>query len=823
MPSWTFPNVLTSVPATININTHVSDIDDLEKELQSVCNLVYSITNSTLPLKTGCKQGQRNYFNDQELRQLCKTSKASWSEWRNAGRPVNGPLLEKKNADKRNVRAKLNLLRAQKDRAQTESIDKMFKRKHRNRFHAPKQSPSGTRLLVDGNVVTSPAEVSTTWATHFEHLGSSRISDNQVLQDLQSKLTSYLSCSLQNEDYVLDTDIEIEEVEAAIAKLKQGKSAGPDGILPEHIIYSGPIFKVWLKEIFNCMINLEAIPPCLTNAIIVPIYKGKGRNPLLTSSYRGISLTSVFGKLFELILLQRMTPILRERSIPHYTQTAFQKGISCADPTEVVQEAVRDYIQDGSTVYQCFYDLEKAFDSVEFCVLLHHLYKSGINGKTRRIIRSFYSDPTAQVKVGSELSCVIKLERGVRQGSVLSPLLFLLVMDSLLTSLANAEAGVSIGGIYTGSLCHADDLRSVTPSLSSLEKQVDIIQAFTSANSLTLNLDKLDLLAMCRDQKPPKCTLAVQQSTISSTATATCLGFVWSHNLSPKAAIENNINKARRAFFGLGSLGIYHGKQNPLTSSEVVQVCVMPVCLYGSENWLLTGPLLHMLEAFQAEIGKRILNLPKHFANLCPLIFLQWPTMRYRILIRKLGFLHRLLNSPQSSIGAKVFHSIKDHDPGPLIVQQCKFLEEVYHINVTESILRGEDTCLKSIKKALRTADSDYIWSKVAQQTSLRALSRDISWLKLWDMARDRGIQGTRSLAMFLRILASPTLDNSKCPFCDSDISGVSTFADHITTEHLSTSLSDLLFLLTNGDDNIFSVGSELKRLYASTRNTVLV
>ena len=165
-----------------------------------------------------------------------------------------------------------------------------------------------------------------------------------------------------------------------------------------------------------------------------------------------------------------MTPILSERNIPHYTQTAFQKGVSCCDPTEVVQEVVRDYIQDGSTVYQCLYDLEKAFDSVEFCVLLHHLYKSGIHGKAWRVIKSFYSNPLAQVRVGNGLSRVIKLERGVRQGSVLSPLLFLLVIDSLLVMLANAEAGVSIGGIYVGSLGHADDLRSVTPSLLSLEK-----------------------------------------------------------------------------------------------------------------------------------------------------------------------------------------------------------------------------------------------------------------------------------------------------------------------------------------------------------------
>ena len=84
-------------------------------------------------------------------------------------------------------------------------------------------------------------------------------------------------------------------------------------------------------------------------------------------------------------------------------------------------------------------------------------------------------------------------------------------MDPLLVTLANAGAGVFIGGVCTGSLCHADDLRSVTPSLSSLEKQVDIIKSFVSANSLSLNLDKLDLLAMSRGQIPPECSLTVEQ------------------------------------------------------------------------------------------------------------------------------------------------------------------------------------------------------------------------------------------------------------------------------------------------------------------------
>ena len=283
--------------ARLYVNSHPDDITALEREIESVSEQVISIAHSTLPLRSRDKGQPRNYYNDEQLRQLCNRSKASWFEWENAGRPVDGPISEKKNADKRNVRMKLSQLRAQKDRSYTESIDRMFK-KDRKRFQVPKSSPSGTRLVVEGNIVASPTEVSAAWASHFKQLGSSRISDSPALQELQSKLASYQSCSLGNEDYIFDTEIEIEEMESAIAKLKQGKSAGPDGIIPEHAIHSVPIFKLWLKKFFNCIVSLEEIPPCLSSAIVVPIYKGKGRNPLLTSNYRGISLTSVIGKVY---------------------------------------------------------------------------------------------------------------------------------------------------------------------------------------------------------------------------------------------------------------------------------------------------------------------------------------------------------------------------------------------------------------------------------------------------------------------------------------------------------------------------------------------
>ena len=111
---------------------------------------------------------------------------------------------------------------------------------------------------------------------------------------------------------------------------------------------------------------------------------------------------------------------------------------SRVDATEVVQEAISSHILYGSTAFQCFYDLEKAFDSVEYCILLDHLYEAGIDGKTCRLVKSFYKMSTCRVRVNGKLSEQFVLQRGVRQGSVLSPILFLI---PLLARLAQANWG----------------------------------------------------------------------------------------------------------------------------------------------------------------------------------------------------------------------------------------------------------------------------------------------------------------------------------------------------------------------------------------------
>ena len=524
------------------LSSSCDDATQLEQEISIACEATCKIATTVLPHFTDHKKSTREFYSDHQLKQLCKESKSSWKEWRNAGRPLSGNILEKKNLDKKKVRARINLLSARKERLQSEQIDQNFRKKAKRRFRSPgKGTPQGTRLSVDGSITTNHQDILDAWATHFESLGTSKIMESASLQQLQSTICSYRAASQQTEDFIMDVPVTIEEIDTAISKLQRGKACGQDGILPEHIIYGGANYRMWLLKVFNAIIDLEVVPPSLLRAIIVPIYKG--RDPLSMDNYRGISLTSVIGKPFERILLQRITPVLKESGIPHYTQTAYQAGISCSDPSAVVQEAVKKYIEDGATAYQCFYDLEKAFDSIEYSVLLDHLYKSGVNGKTWRLIRSFYNNPCGQVRIGSQLSRAITLQRGVRQGSVLSPMLFLLVMDSLLKDLANEMAGISIEGIYAGSLCHADDLRSVTSNLLSLEKQAEIVKSFTERNFLTLNESKLEILVMSSSCSTNAYKVLVGNTDITSTCKAKCLGVVWTPDLSPKATTSTRLGE----------------------------------------------------------------------------------------------------------------------------------------------------------------------------------------------------------------------------------------------------------------------------------------
>ena len=108
-----------------------------------------------------------------------------------------------------------------------------------------------------------------------------------------------------------------------------------------------------LRNILNAIVEFESVPSVLKRGVVVPVYKGGGKDPLKIDNYRGITLTSMVAKVLEFLLLERLDMVFMEAGLPHINQTAYRHRVSCEDAVFATQEFVAKYLRGGSPVYVC--------------------------------------------------------------------------------------------------------------------------------------------------------------------------------------------------------------------------------------------------------------------------------------------------------------------------------------------------------------------------------------------------------------------------------------------------------------------------------------
>ena len=216
------------------------------------------------------------------------------------------------------------------------------------------------------------------------------------------------------------------EVKAAITLARSGKAAGPSGVVAKMLKASGDVGVQWVTDLCNSIVREGKVPNDWKKSWMVNVYKGKG-DALECGSYRGIKLLDHVMKVVERVIERR----LRSKVVINDMQFGFRPGKGTTDAIFIVRQMQERYLEKKKDLWMAFVDLEKAFDRVPREVVWWALRSVGVEEWLVTVIRAMYEGARTAVRVKDGESDSFEVKVGVHQGSVLSPLLFIIVLEAL--------------------------------------------------------------------------------------------------------------------------------------------------------------------------------------------------------------------------------------------------------------------------------------------------------------------------------------------------------------------------------------------------------
>ena len=413
------------------------------------------------------------------------------------------------------------------------------------------------------------------WFNHFKQLSRSHEDD----PDLDQKL--------KNEEVLphfsdLDYRISEDEVRAAVKKLKSNKAAGHDSITGDMIKAGQEILVPLLTKIFNYIFSSKEYPDEWNRGIITPIHKkGSKFDP---NNYRGITVNSTVAKVYSMVLCNRLEQFVENHSIMKETQIGFKKNSQTVDHVMVLQALTEKYMGKGEKLHACFIDYKKAYDSVWRKGLLYKLLKQNIRGLLYHQIKSMYDDVSMCVKQNGYVSDFFRSDRGVKQGDVLSPILFNLFINDVNDQFDDSCVPVSLNNRKLSCLLYADDLIILSESKEGMENCLERLNKFCSKWKLEINIDKSKAMVLNQRGSKPKGSLRIGNAHLDYVTSYTYLGMEISSNGAFTSCKQTLAAKGKKAMNRLKSVISGTNIKKSLALKMFDQL-VLPVLMYGGEVW----------------------------------------------------------------------------------------------------------------------------------------------------------------------------------------------------------------------------------------------
>ena len=415
------------------------------------------------------------------------------------------------------------------------------------------------------------------WLNHFQDLLNEGEDPPDHFKEDLHKLESEPTFS------ELDYRISVDELDKSMKRLNKKSAPGPDKISGNLLFVGKGDLQQILLLFLNKLFSHAFQPHSHSLNFLLPIFK-KGEI-WMPDNYRGIAIGSALAKIFEIILLGRLEEKIYEKHPISINQIGFKKGHRTSDHIFVLKTIIDKIVKNNKKkLFVAFIDFRKAYDRVNRTLLFLKLQKIGIKGLFYRNIKNLSSNVSYLVKCHGGFLEEIFSKYGLKQGGVISALLFNLYIDDLKDIFDDTCDPIHLFNKPLSHLLYADDLALISTTQCGLNKCLEKLHTFTKTWQLELNISKCKVIVFNCYGKILKGMKFIFNNLQLEIVKSYCyLGLDFISSGSFRTARSNLVEKAHKALAPISSLVA----QFNIPSDKALYLfntMIRPIVMYNSEN-----------------------------------------------------------------------------------------------------------------------------------------------------------------------------------------------------------------------------------------------
>ena len=331
----------------------------------------------------------------------------------------------------------------------------------------------------------------------------------------------------------------------------------------------------------------------------------KKPNTKRCEEHRTISLISHASKILLKTMYERI--YAKVDAFIEKDQFGFRRKLGTREAIATFRVIYEKFIEFGQSLYVCFVDYEKAFDRIDWQKLMECLKLVGLDWRERRLIWELYTNQTAVITVGDDLTEPALLGRGSRQGGILSTIIFNVYSQFMINeALHDNEDGVTISGIKVPSIRFADDKAMVSNTNTGLQRIMNCLNDAGKRYGMKINLKKTKVMRITH-HKNRTMKIVLEGKTIEVVNDFKYLGSLITSDGYCETEIRKRIAKAKASF--TENEVLLTSNTNLQLRKRYIKTVVWSNALYAAETWTLTSADIKRLEAFEMWCWRRMLKI----------------------------------------------------------------------------------------------------------------------------------------------------------------------------------------------------------------------